>query len=64
MIDQIAGAASNVQIVLTGYLHIVGESQCRAGEFDTLNHLADYMRDQQKAKVDELKRSGIKVAGS
>jgi hypothetical protein len=62
VIDQIAGAASNAQIVLMGYPHIVGESQCWAGDFDTLNYLADYMRDKQKAKVDELKRSGIKVA--
>ncbi|MFD8393564.1 hypothetical protein ACFV2N_31245 [Streptomyces sp. NPDC059680] len=31
-------------------------------DFDTLNYLADYMRDKQKAQVDELKRSGTKVA--
>ncbi|MGV4987160.1 SGNH/GDSL hydrolase family protein [Streptomyces sp. NRAIS3] len=62
VIDEIANAAPNAQIVLMGYPHIVGESQCWAGDFDTLNYLADYMRDKQKAKVDELKRSGTKVA--
>ncbi|WP_148305715.1 hypothetical protein [Streptomyces collinus] len=62
MIDEIANAAPNAQIVLMGYPHIVGDSQCWAGDFDTLNYLADYMRDKQKTKIDELKRSGTKVA--
>ncbi|MDX5565797.1 SGNH/GDSL hydrolase family protein [Streptomyces sp. ID05-04B] len=62
VIDEISNAAPNAQIVLMGYPHIVGESQCWAGDFDTLNYLADYTRDKQKAKVDELKRSGTKVA--
>ncbi|MFE9500648.1 SGNH/GDSL hydrolase family protein [Streptomyces collinus] len=62
VIDEIANAAPNAQIVLMGYPHIVGDSQCWAGDFDTLNYLADYMRDKQKTKIDELKRSGTKVA--
>jgi hypothetical protein len=45
-----------------GYPRIVGERPCWAGDFDTLNYLADYTRDKPKAKVDELRRSGTKVA--
>ncbi|MGW5285173.1 hypothetical protein ACWERI_38010 [Streptomyces collinus] len=59
VIDEIANAAPNAQIVLMGYPHIVGDSQCWAGDFDTLNYLADYMRVQAE---NQDRRSGTKVA--
>ncbi|MEV0281796.1 SGNH/GDSL hydrolase family protein [Streptomyces sp. NPDC050610] len=62
LIGQIRDAAPNAQIVLMGYPHIVGDQPCLPADFDTLNYLADYMRDHQKAKVDELKGIGINVA--
>ncbi|MFF4911329.1 SGNH/GDSL hydrolase family protein [Streptomyces sp. NPDC001260] len=62
LITQIQAAAPNAQIVLMGYPRIVGQQPCVAADFDSLNYLADYLRDHQKAKVEELKRSGIKVA--
>ncbi|WP_335937948.1 SGNH/GDSL hydrolase family protein [Streptomyces sp. PTD5-9] len=61
LIGQIRFAAPNAQIVLMGYPHIVSDQPCLTADFDSLNYLADYMRDKQKAKVDELKKSGIKV---
>ena len=62
LIGQIQAAAPNAQIVLMGYPRIVSDQPCLTADFDTLNYLADYVRDRQKAKVDELKRSGTKVA--
>ncbi|MFI1070373.1 SGNH/GDSL hydrolase family protein [Streptomyces puniciscabiei] len=62
LIGQIQTAAPKAQIVLMGYPHIVSDQPCLTADFDTLNYLADYLRDKQKAKVDELKRSGTKVA--
>jgi lysophospholipase L1-like esterase len=62
LIRQIQTAAPNAQIVLMGYPHIVSDQLCVTADFDSLNYLADYMRDKQKAKVDELKKVGIKVA--
>ena len=31
-------------------------------DFDALNSLADYVRDQQRAKVEELRKVGLEVA--
>lgn len=62
LIGDIHTAAPNAQIVLMSYPHIVADQPCLTANFDALNYLADYMRDKQKAKVDELKQTGIKVA--
>ncbi|MFH8553289.1 SGNH/GDSL hydrolase family protein [Streptomyces celluloflavus] len=62
VIGQIASAAPNAQIVLMDYPHIVNNAPCWAGNFDALNYLANYVRDKQKAKVDELNKAGTKVA--
>ncbi|WP_435212716.1 SGNH/GDSL hydrolase family protein [Streptomyces sp. bgisy034] len=62
LIDDIADAAPNAQIVLMGYPRLVSGEQCVTADFDALNQLADYVRDKQKAKVAELNRAGTKVA--
>lgn len=62
LIEEISNAAPKAQIVLMSYPHIVADDPCIIANFDALNNLADYMRDKQKAKVDELKKAGIKVA--
>ncbi|MBM7056619.1 hypothetical protein JS521_22770 [Streptomyces sp. RHZ10] len=62
LIDDIALAAPNAQIVLMGYPRLVSDEPCWAGNFDALNQLADYVRNKQKAKVAELKQAGTKVA--
>ncbi|WP_405893731.1 SGNH/GDSL hydrolase family protein [Streptomyces sp. NBC_00104] len=62
LIDDIADAAPNAQIVLMGYPRLVSDEQCVTADFDALNQLADYVRDKQKAKVAELKTAGTKVA--
>ncbi|NUT30299.1 MAG: hypothetical protein HOV84_31045 [Streptomyces sp.] len=59
LINQIQGAA---QIVLMGYPRLVSDSPCVTANFDALNQLADYVRDKQKAKVEELSKAGLKVA--
>lgn len=45
-----------------GYPRLVSASQCVTADFDTLNCLADYVRDKQKAKVEELRKAGYKAA--
>ncbi|MEU3374287.1 SGNH/GDSL hydrolase family protein [Streptomyces sp. NPDC006660] len=62
LIGQIQKAAPNAQIVLMGYPHLVAKDPCWAGNFDALNSMADYVRDKQKAKTDQLKQAGVKVA--
>ncbi|MEU7719506.1 SGNH/GDSL hydrolase family protein [Streptomyces tibetensis] len=62
VIDQIAAAAPNAQIVLMGYPRLVSDSQCVTADFDALNQLADYVRDKQKAKIEELRKAGRKAA--
>ncbi|WP_405883862.1 SGNH/GDSL hydrolase family protein [Streptomyces sp. NBC_01136] len=62
VLSEIASAAPNAQIVLMDYPHIVNNAPCLPANFDALNYLADYVRDKQKAKVDELQKAGIKVA--
>ncbi|MCI3273834.1 SGNH/GDSL hydrolase family protein [Streptomyces cylindrosporus] len=62
VISEIASAAPSAQIVLMGYPHLVSDDPCVTADFDALNYLADYVRDKQKAKVDELSRAGVKVA--
>lgn len=62
LIDDIADAAPNAQIVLMGYPRLVSDEQCVTADFDALNQLADYVRDKQKAKVEELNKAGTKVA--
>ncbi|GAA2881643.1 SGNH/GDSL hydrolase family protein [Streptomyces mexicanus] len=61
LIGEIQTAAPNAQIVLMGYPHIVSDQPCVTADFDSLNYLADYLRDKQKAKVEELKKLGVKV---
>ncbi|WP_105970524.1 SGNH/GDSL hydrolase family protein [Streptomyces geranii] len=62
LIRQIASAAPNAQIVLMGYPRLVSDEPCVTADFDALNYLADYVRDKQKAKVEELNKAGTKVA--
>ncbi|WP_086558635.1 SGNH/GDSL hydrolase family protein [Streptomyces africanus] len=62
LISDIAAAAPNAQIVLMNYPHLVSDSPCLTADFDDLNYLADYVRDKQKAKAEELRKAGIKVA--
>ncbi|MFI1721403.1 SGNH/GDSL hydrolase family protein [Streptomyces sp. NPDC020489] len=62
LLQGIASAAPNAQIVLMGYPRLVGEQPCLTADFDALNQLADYFRDKQKAKVAELKQVGTRVA--
>ncbi len=62
LLAQIAAEAPNAQIVLMGYPRLVSDSPCVTANFDALNSLADYVRDKQKAKVEELRKSGSKVA--
>ncbi|WP_241662394.1 MULTISPECIES: SGNH/GDSL hydrolase family protein [unclassified Streptomyces] len=62
LINQIQAQAPYAQIVLMGYPRIVSDQPCVTADFDTLNYLADYVHDKQKAKVEELQRSGTKVA--
>jgi len=62
VINQIAAAAPNAQIMLMGYPRLVSDSQCVTADFDALNSLADYVRDKQKAKAEELRKAGSKVA--
>ncbi|MFB8210486.1 SGNH/GDSL hydrolase family protein [Streptomyces sp. NPDC056010] len=61
LIKEISGAAYNARIVLMGYPHIVADDPCITGNFDVLNNLADYMRDEQKTMVEGLAASGFKV---
>ncbi|MEU9529363.1 hypothetical protein AB0D58_28785 [Streptomyces sp. NPDC048210] len=62
LIRQITSVAPNAQIVLMGYPRLVSTSPCWAANVGALNSLADYVRDQQKAKVTELRSAGLKVA--
>ncbi|MFD7541340.1 SGNH/GDSL hydrolase family protein [Streptomyces sp. NPDC059819] len=62
LIANISNVAPHAQIVLMSYPHIVADKACLTANFDALNYLADYMRDKQKAKVEELQKAGIKVA--
>ncbi|MFF2848769.1 SGNH/GDSL hydrolase family protein [Streptomyces sp. NPDC058001] len=62
LIGEIRQKAPNAQIVLMGYPHLVADQPCLTADFDTLNALADDLRDKQKAKVTALKNSGVKVA--
>ena len=62
LITQISYVAPKAQIVLMSYPHIVADDPCIIANFDALNNLADYMRDKQKAMVDELDKGGTKVA--
>ncbi|EFG65220.1 conserved hypothetical protein [Streptomyces sp. SPB074] len=61
LLESIAQAAPNTRIVLMGYPHIVADDPCHISDFDTLNSLADYLRDKQAAKVEELKATNLKV---
>ncbi|MEV5441496.1 SGNH/GDSL hydrolase family protein [Streptomyces sp. NPDC052644] len=62
LIDAISDAAPNAQIVLMGYPRLVSDEPCVTADFGTLNYLADYVRDRQRAKVAELNKAGTKVA--
>ncbi|MFD7133320.1 hypothetical protein [Streptomyces sp. NPDC059894] len=44
-----------------GYPHIVADDPCLTADFDTLNALADDVRDKQQTKVAALKSSGLRV---
>lgn len=60
VINEIKDEASKAQIVLMGYPRLISETMCTAANA-ALNELADYVRDKQKAKVEELKKAGVKV---
>lgn len=62
LINYIAAAAPNAQIVLMGYPRLVNDEVCVTAGNQALNQLADYVRDKQKAKVAELTKAGTKVA--
>ncbi|MFD7480484.1 SGNH/GDSL hydrolase family protein [Streptomyces sp. NPDC059837] len=62
LLDEISQKAPHAQIVLMGYPHLVADDPCLTADFDTLNALADELRDKQAAKVAELKNQGVKVA--
>ncbi|QYA99524.1 SGNH/GDSL hydrolase family protein [Streptomyces anulatus] len=62
LIDDIALAAPNAQIVLMSYPRLVSDAPCVTADFNALNQLADYVRNKQKDKVAELNKAGTKVA--
>ncbi|MFE2559781.1 SGNH/GDSL hydrolase family protein [Streptomyces sp. NPDC059352] len=62
LLQDIALRAPNARIVLMNYPRIASETQCQAANDEALNGLADYIRDKQRAKVEEVKQGGVKAA--
>jgi hypothetical protein len=62
LVAEIGQTAPHAQNVLMGYPRIVADDLCPTADFDTLNALADDVRDKQAAKVAEPENQGVKVA--
>lgn len=62
LLQDIALRAPNARIVLMNYPRIASETQCQAANDEALNGMADYVRDKQRAKVEEVKQGGVKAA--
>ncbi|MFJ3786346.1 SGNH/GDSL hydrolase family protein [Streptomyces sp. NPDC090093] len=62
LLQAIALRAPNARIVLMNYPRIASETQCQAANDEALNGMADYIRDKQRAKVEEVKKGGVKAA--